>query len=184
MLLVVGVVSEIILFVVFRWTGKLPIAASLLLAWIAIAVVRLAVPWNAALWAHQPAAAARYLRAALAWLLVSLLLFMALPLYQAITGIAFSHAYYAASLHAAMVGFVTMAAIGLIESHLDRPESDLSIAPFLLLNFAVAMQVYIQILTDFHPAAFSLLVPVSAVELAALAWWGLPALGRLAFTNR
>lgn len=188
--LTIGLLMEVTLFIAFRWTGQLMFAASLLPAWILILVGVIVSSKRDK--RRRPANSFhgeyRFTRAAFQWLILSLLMLMAMPLYQALTGIAFSHAYYGAIQHAALVGFTTQAAMGWIQTATqhDKPSKSHHLfvrwGPFVLLNLGCAMRLYIQVLTDFHPAAFGLLPVTGLIEWLAMVWWAVPVLRKLIHT--
>ena len=70
------------------------------------------LPWR--LWRRPPRneRSARFVRLAYAWLGLSLLMLLFLPVYQVLSGLPFSHAYYGAIRHAVTVGFVSQMIVG------------------------------------------------------------------------
>ncbi len=132
----------------------------------------------------------KLIRAAYAWLLISLAMLVLLPVYQLgllrllvpeseAARMGFSHAYYGAIRHAVTVGFLSQMILGVAPLLVARwrglrasRRSGLWV-PFLLLNAGCTLRVAGQTLTDFFPAAFAPTGISGVVELAALAVWGL-----------
>lgn len=131
----------------------------------------------------RPAASDRglkFIRAAYSWLLVATAMLPLVPLYNALTDQAFSHAYMGAHRHALTVGFVSMMILGVSSrivpmlAGLRSDEVSALWGPFLLLNVGNALRVSLQILTDFVPSvAYPWVGFTGFVEVAALFWWGL-----------
>jgi hypothetical protein len=131
----------------------------------------------------------KFVRAAYAWLLVSLTMLVLLPAYQfallpwlAPSGeaarIGFSHAYYGAIRHAITVGFISLMIVGVAArvvpflNRFDIHELTALWAPFVLLNLGCALRVVTQTLTDFTPAAFPVAGISGLFEVTGLAIWG------------
>jgi len=130
---------------------------------------------------HRPAESDRsvkFLRAAYAWLVVSLLMLILLPAYLAGTGQDFSHAYSGATRHAITVGFVSLMIVGVASKVVPTlngvPAAALPRlwAPFVLLNVGCAMRVLFQTLTDFTGSAFPVAGVSGLLEVTGLALWG------------
>jgi hypothetical protein len=131
----------------------------------------------------------KFLRAAYAWLLISLGMTVLLPAYQFVllprlapssdaAALGFSHAYYGAIRHAITVGFISLMIVGVaarvvptlngVDAHRLTPLW----GPFLLLNAGCALRVVAQTLTDFTPHAFPVAGVSGLLEVTGLALWG------------
>lgn len=167
------------------WAGAWYLAAVVMAA----AVIALVLSWG--IWRPTPRQdrGLKYVRAAYLWLLVSLAMLAALPVYQfallpwlapesAAARIGFSHAYYGAIRHAITVGFVSQMIVAVAAriaaevrgARMDRQGVPWS--PLLLINAGCAVRVAGQAATDFTPLAFPVIAPSGLVELAGLAVWG------------
>lgn len=183
-LLTLAVVSEIVLFITYRWTGQHAWAGVMWLSWLILAagVVLVAWPWR--LWRAMPSAeaqsdrSAKFIRAAYGWLVVSLVMLLLLPLHQVVSGIAFSHAYYGAIRHAITVGFISLMIMGFAAkvvptlNGIDTRRLSALWGPFLLVNVGCFLRVSTQALTDWHAAFFAIIGLSGTLEVAGLAWWG------------
>lgn len=167
------------------WAG-LWYASTLLLA---ASVVALVWNWGVFGRATEPDRSLKFLRAAYAWLLISLAMLVALPAYQFVllpwlapsaeaTALGFSHAYYGAIRHAITVGFVSLMIVGVASrvvptlNGVDARRLTPLWAPFLLLNAGCALRVVAQTLTDFTPYAFPVAGVSGVLEVTGLALWG------------
>jgi hypothetical protein len=167
------------------WAGAWYLAAVVMAA----AVIALVLSWG--IWRPTPRQdrGLKYVRAAYLWLLVSLAMLAALPVYQfallpwlapesAAARIGFSHAYYGAIRHAITVGFVSQMIVAVAAriaaevrgARMDRQGVPWS--PLLLINAGCAVRVAGQAATDFTTLAFPIIGPSGLVELAGLAVWG------------
>jgi hypothetical protein len=152
----------------------------------------LTLAWNWRIFgpAAEPDRSLKFVRAAYAWLLISLGMLLALPVYQflvlpwlapegAATHLGFSHAYYGAVRHSITVGFISLMIVGVaarIVPTLNGVEiSRLSAlwAPFALLNGGCAMRVVAQTCTDFTPRGFPAAGVSGVLEVTGLALWGI-----------
>ncbi len=178
-LLTLGVVAEVLLFISYRLSHNHLLAAMLLLPWLAITTASFMIvfPWR--LWKPfpEPDRSAKFIQAGFAWLFVSLLLLLFLPLYQAVSHLSFSHAYYGAVRHAITVGFISLMIMGYAAkvvptlnginlNHLSRLWG-----PFLLVNIGCFMRVTTQIATDWSPSIFPFIGVSGTLEVAGIAWW-------------
>jgi hypothetical protein len=122
---------------------------------------------------------AKFVRAALHWLPVSHAMVALMPGYLWLAGVPFSHAYYGATRHAITVGFISLMIMGMAAKVVPTlggiaPHTLPSLrGPFLLVNAGCFLRIALQILTDWHPAAFAVIGFSGTLELAGLAWWGL-----------
>lgn len=178
-LLVIAVVGEVVLFVAYRQSGGHALAGALFLSWVLLAVGAglVVTAWRP--WRPMPTRdrSAKFVRAAYGWLAVSLVLLLLLPVYQWLSGIHFSHAYYGAVRHAFTVGFISMMIMGfaakVVPTLTGRDPAALpTLWPtFILLNAGCALRVSMQTLSDWHPAFFAMVGISGVLELAALALW-------------
>jgi hypothetical protein len=131
----------------------------------------------------------KFLRAAYAWLLISLGMLVLVPAYlfvllpqltpssEAAT-LGFSHAYYGAIRHAITVGFISLMIVGVAArvvptlNGVDIRRLTPLWGPFLLLNLGCALRVITQTLTDFTPYAFPVAGISGLLEVTGLALWG------------
>lgn len=139
----------------------------------------------------------KFMRAAYAWLYVSLAMLVLLPLYQFVllpafapgsgaAAMGFSHAYYGAVRHAVTVGFISLMIVG-VAAKVVPTLNGVSVhslpplwVPFVLINAGCILRVSGQTLTDFVPAAFPLAGVSGLLELAGLAVWGVHILAVMA----
>jgi hypothetical protein len=175
-----SIVSEVAIFLTYRFTGVHWFAAFLMLPWLGIAAgcAIVALPWR--LWRPLPVAdrSAKFVRVAFAWLVLSLVLLLLLPVYQAISHIPFSHAYYGAIRHAITVGFISLMIMGMAAkvvptlNGVDPRKLPTLTIPFLLINLGFLLIVSLQILTDWHSGFYSVVGISGICEVTALAVWG------------
>jgi hypothetical protein len=131
----------------------------------------------------------KFVRAAYAWLLVSLAMLVALPAYQygllpwlaphsAAASTGFSHAYYGATRHAITVGFISLMIVGVAAkvvptlSGLDGATLPRLWLPLVLINAGCTLRGVGQILTDFTSASFPFTGLSGMLEVTGLAVWG------------
>lgn len=169
LLLLLGVVGEVLLFIIYRFTQSHLVAAFLLLPWLLLLIGSLLFFLQGERVKKLPV----FAKLAGLWLLTSLTMLVLLPFYSFVSGIAFSHAYYGAIRHAITVGFLSQMIMGMIPRFLGKPLIGTSI---VIINVGCLTRVLLQTLTDFSTLAF-LLIPVSGLlELSALIIWSIPAL--------
>ncbi len=120
----------------------------------------------------------KFLRAALFWFGVALLLMLIEPLHLYFIGAPFSHAYTGAIRHALTVGFISQMIIGVSLLMVARM-NDLNIdvlpklwSVFWLLNIGNTLRVGFEIATDYTTTAFLPMGFTGFIELIALAIWG------------
>ncbi|MBA2227002.1 NnrS family protein [Thermogemmata fonticola] len=130
----------------------------------------------------------KFIRAAYAWLLLSLAMLVLLPGYQfgllpklapesLAVQIGFSHAYYGAARHAVTVGFISLMILGMAArvvptlQGVDPRRLPRLWVPFVLLNAGCTLRVVGQTMTDFLPSAYPLMAASGVLEVAALALW-------------
>jgi hypothetical protein len=167
------------------WAGVWYASALLLTG----AVVALLWNWRIFGRAAEGDRSLKFLRAAYAWLLVSLAMLLLLPVYQLVllrqmapaseaAALGFSHAYYGATRHAITVGFISLMIVGVAArvvptlNGVDIRRLSPLWGPFLLLNAGCALRVVAQTLTDFTPYAFPVAGVSGLLEVAGLALWG------------
>jgi hypothetical protein len=167
------------------WAG-LWYASALLLTG---AVVALLWNWRVFGRAVEADRSLKFLRAAYAWLLISLGMLVLLPAYQffllpqlapssEVATLGFSHAYYGAMRHAITVGFISLMIVGVAArvvptlNGVDIHRLTTLWGPFLLLNVGCALRVVAQTLTDFTPHAFPVAGVSGLLEVSGLALWG------------
>jgi len=179
-LLFTAVAGETLLFLVYRWTGNrafaagLPLAQTVLIAGVALAVL----PWK--LWQRFPGSdrSGKFVRAAYAWLAISLAMLLLAPAHRLISGLPFSHAYHGAIRHAITVGFISLMIMGMAAkvvptlNGVDPRTLSRLWGPFLLLNTGCFLRVVLQTLSDWTSAVYPLLGVSGTLEVAGLAWWG------------
>jgi hypothetical protein len=167
------------------WAG-LWYASALLLTGTVVALL-----WNWRIFGRASEAdrSLKFLRAAYAWLLISLGMLVLVPAYQFFllpqlapsseaASLGFSHAYYGAIRHAITVGFISLMIVGVAArvvptlNGVDIRRLTPLWCPFLLLNVGCALRVVGQTLTDFTPHAFPVTAVSGVLEVAGLALWG------------
>ena len=145
---------------------------------VAVGVLSVVLPWK--FWRPLPTGerSEKFVRAAFIWLCISLVMLLGMPLYQILSGIPFSHAYFGAIRHAITVGCVSMmimamaARITAMHAGVAPPNRASLMGPFVLINLGCALRVSLQTLTDWHIIFFALVGISGVLEVAALAWWG------------
>jgi hypothetical protein len=175
-----GVLGEVALFLLYRFTGRHALAAALLVPWSALAVGALSVGAAFRPWRPFPRAdrSAKLVRAAYLWLAASFALLLLLPVYQAVMHLPFSHAYYGSIRHAITVGFASQMIMGIAAyvvpglRRVPRRGLPALVGPFVLVNVGCFLRVTLQALTDVHRAFFVAVGASGVLELAGLAWWG------------
>lgn len=115
LLLNAGILGGGVFYVAFFITGLRTAALLRTASSMAIlgTVLWLVLPWR--LWSKgikDRRGGRKFVRAAYLWLVISLIMVVLLPLYNALSGTGFSHAYFGAARHAVTVGFITMMILG------------------------------------------------------------------------
>jgi hypothetical protein len=180
-LLTAGVLGEVVLFIAYRWSDNHALAALLMVPWILLAAGIVTAAWGWKLWRPFPEGdrSAKFVRAAYAWLAVSMIMLLLLPVYQAVSGIPFSHAYYGAIRHAITVGFISLMIMGFAAkvvptlNGVDTRQLTALWGPFVLVNVGCFLRVSTQTLTDWHPGFFGVIGVSGTLEVTGLAWWGI-----------
>jgi hypothetical protein len=152
----------------------------LLVPWVMLTVGcwRVAGPWK--LWRALKVEdrSGKFVRAAYAWMAVSLVMLLLLPVYQVMSGIAFSHAYYGAIRHAITVGFISLMIMGMAGkvvptlNGVDPRKLSAIWGQFMLVNNGCFLRFSMQTLTDWHPIFFAAVGVSGMLEVTGLAWWG------------
>jgi hypothetical protein len=180
-LLTAAVVGETVAFLVYRWTGNRLIAGGLVPTWaiMTLAVLMISLPWR--LWRPmpEPDRTGKFVRAAYAWLPVSLVMLLLMNLYGHLVGLGFSHAYFGATRHAITVGFITLMIMGMAGkvvptlNGVDPKTLGSLLGPFLLVNVGCMLRVTMQIATDWTHYSYPVIGLSGMLEVTGLAWWGL-----------
>jgi hypothetical protein len=183
-----AVVGEAIGLVLLHHIGPILWYTSVLL--LAGSVVTLLASWHAFSHSAESDRSLKFLRAAFAWLLLSLAMLVLLPVYQhallpwlapgsEAARLHFSHAYYGAIRHAITVGFLSLMIVGVASrvvptlNGLDPRRLTQLWLPFLLLNLGCTLRVLMQTLTDFTEWAYPLAGISGLLEVSGLALWGM-----------
>lgn len=118
-----------------------------------------------------------FLKAAYFWALVAIGLLALLPVYDAMRGVTFSHAYFGGYRHAFTVGFISLMILGVsskvvpVLGGLDVRRLSSLRATFWLVNIGNTMRVVFQILTDSQSWAYPLMGISAWIEVTGLILW-------------
>ena len=177
----IAVAGEAALLVLSQAFESVVLQGAVYLMWILLTagVLMIALPFR--LWRPfpKPDRSSKFIRAAYAWLAISLLMLLAFPLYIALSGEPFSHAYYGAIRHAITVGFISLMIMGVasrVVGNLNGIDTRILTqlwGPFVLVNLGCGLRVGLQTATDWHPAFFNVVGVSGVLELVGLAWWAL-----------
>ncbi len=194
--LVVAVVAEVVFFLLLRKTGQHAWAGPMYLAWLLLATASIALTfkWSALARPTEIDRSIKFVRAAVGWLHLSMLLLIAAPAYQfallpnmglhlSETGrqalaINFSHAYYGAVRHAITVGFISLMILGMAAkvvptlNGVDIRRLRPLWLPFVLVNLGCLLRVSLQIATDLTTVAFSIVGVSGVLEVTGITLWG------------
>lgn len=127
----------------------------------------------------EPDRSLPFLRAAYGWALVALGLLALQPVYGALVGVGFSHAYFGGYRHAFTVGFISMMILGVsskvapVLGGLDTHRLSPLRAAFWLVNIGNGMRVLFQILTDSYSWAYTPMGVSAWLEVSGLALWAI-----------
>ena len=194
--LLVAIIGEVVFFLLMRKTGQHGWAGPLYLAWLLLAAASIALTfkWSALARPTETDRSIKFVRAAVGWLHLSMLLLVAAPAYQfallpnmglslSETGrqalaINFSHAYYGAVRHAITVGFISLMILGMAAkvvptlNGVDIRRLRPLWLPFALVNLGCLLRVSLQIATDLTTVAFSLVGVSGVLEVTGITLWG------------
>jgi hypothetical protein len=118
-----------------------------------------------------------FLKAAYFWALAAIALLALLPAYDAVRGVAFSHAYFGGYRHAFTVGFISLMILGVsskvvpILGGVDPARLSSLRATFWLVNIGNTMRVLFQILTDTQSWAYPVMAVSAWVEVTGILLW-------------
>lgn len=194
-ILLAAIAGEIGFFQVYIKTGQPFWAAMTLLPKLMLAIGCVMVAWPWKLWRPLrtadggPERSAKFIRAAWGWLAISLAMMLLTPVYQAASGMAFSHAYSGAIRHAITVGFISLMIMGYAAkvaptlAGVDGRTLTALWLPFLLVNTGCFLRVSLQTLTDWSPAFYPVIGVSGVLELTGMAIWGAH-LGRIMWRSR
>ena len=190
--LTAAVAGEAFFFVLFRTTGQHLYAGLMYgsMVVVALSVVVLTRSWWTHLWGPATQAPTeiqsdradrsfKFIRAAYAWLFISLAMLLLVPFYNMLTVQSFSHAFYGATRHAITVGFISLMIVGVaakvvpVLNGVDTRTLSQLWLPFILINTGCFLRVSTQILTDLAPQAFSVIGLSGTLEVTGIAIWGI-----------
>jgi len=120
-----------------------------------------------------------FFKAAYFWALVAIALLAMLPVYDAVSGLPFSHAYFGGYRHAFTVGFISMMILAVsskivpVLGGLDPRRLSTLATTFWLVNIGNAMRVTFQILTDRYTWAYPIMGISAWLEVTGLILWAL-----------
>ncbi|MCZ2341208.1 MAG: DUF1858 domain-containing protein [Bacteroidales bacterium] len=184
-----AVIGEVTGLVLMRQAGR-EWAGLWYLSILAITATVIALVWNWKVFGRSSDVdrSLKFIRAAYAWLLISLAMAVFLPVYQFVvlptlapgseavkTG--FSHAYYGAVRHAITVGFVSMMILGVagrvvpMLNGASIPRLSRLWGPFVLLNLGCTLRVTTQVATDMTETAYRITGISGVLEVTAIAIW-------------
>lgn len=179
-----AVVLEVSLFIGYSLTGNPRLAAGLMIPWMMLltGAFMLVANWRLHQSLPEPGCherSGKFIRAAFGWLLISLSMLLLLPVYQWVSTIPFSHAYFGSVRHAITVGFISMMIAGMAAKVVPTLRGVASEnlpalwVPFVLINVGCALRVVCQILTDWHPVFFKIVGVSGMLEWTGFLVWGL-----------
>jgi len=194
-LLLVSIVGEAAFFILYRLSGERSWIGPMYLCVLVLAASSLGLTWRWGLLARptERDRSVKFIRAAIVWLHVSMVMLVAAPLYihvylpavgssteggRLALEIGFSHAYYGAVRHAITVGFISLTILGMagkvvptlmgVDVRRLRPLW----LPFALVNTGCAMRVFFQMATDRFDWAYPLSGASGILEVTGIAIWG------------
>ena len=174
-----SVLLEVVLFLVYRKTGNHFYAGLLMLPWLGLFGGSLIYVNGMGLFrgGEMSVGVAKYIRMAFVWLMVSLVMLLLLPVYQVVSEIKFSHAYYGAIRHAITVGFVTQLILGMstkmvgVLNRIADGDGHWIKYSFWLVNIGCFLRVFLQISTDWHEGAYGLVGVSGMLEVTGIFVW-------------
>lgn len=194
-LLIAAVVGEAISFILMRRLGGSIATGSLFAFMLLLAIVSVTLTFRWGILANpcESDRSIKFIRAATAWLHVSMLMLVLAPLYmyailpnagilsvsgQRSVDIGFSHAYGGAIRHAITVGFISLTILGMAAkvvptlSGLDIRKLRGLWIPFALVNIGCFLRVFFQVATDFAEWAYPIVGMSGLLEVAGIGVWG------------
>ncbi|HNB21851.1 MAG TPA: DUF1858 domain-containing protein [Candidatus Melainabacteria bacterium] len=127
----------------------------------------------------------KFIKAAFAWLFISLLMLLATPLYLQVGALQSSHAYAGAIRHAITVGFISLMIMGYSAkvvptlNGIDSRTQTGLVWPFILVNTGCFLRVVLQAGTDWDKGLFPLLGISGSLEVIGLLLWAVHLAGIL-----
>jgi hypothetical protein len=187
--LLFAVLGEVVFFVLMRRTEHRALFGILLYGCMLLfggIVTALAVNWRIFKPCADPDRSTKFLQTAYGWLLLSVAMMAAMPLYMRWYAqsheIAFSHAYYGAVRHAITVGFISFMMLGVAAKivptlmGLDVRKLGGLWPTYVLVFTGCSMRVFFQILTDI-PELQTFAYPLAGIsgvlEVSGIAIWSL-----------
>ena len=194
-LLVFAVLGEAIMFILMRRYGGRMATGGLFGSMLLVAIVSigLTLRWGILARPTETDRSIKFVRAAVIWLHVSMLMLVLAPVYMFVVlpsvellsqsgrhalEIGFSHAYGGAVRHAITVGFISLMILGMAAkivptlNGVDIRQLRSLWIPFLLVNTGCFMRVFFQIGTDFADWAFPVTGVSGLLEVAGIGIWG------------
>ncbi|MFQ5591709.1 MAG: DUF1858 domain-containing protein, partial [Phycisphaerae bacterium] len=192
-LIVVAVLGEAVFFILMRRYGGLAMTTGTYGSMLLLALTTIGLTWR---WLARPTESDRsikFVRAAVGWLHVSMLMLVLAPVYmhwllpavatlsaggRRAVEIGFSHAYGGAVRHAITVGFISMMILGMAAkvvptlNGVDLRRLRSLWVPFVLVNTGCAMRVIFQIATDFSASAYPIAGVSGLLEVSGIGLWG------------
>lgn len=194
-LLIVSVVAESISFILMRRYGGPVYTGALYASMLVLAITSIALTWRWGLLAKpkESERSVKFVRAAVIWLHVSMLMLVLAPIYMYVVlpsfgslsssgsravEIGFSHAYGGAVRHAITVGFISLMILGMAGkivptlNGVDIRHLRALWLPFILVNVGCFMRVFFQIGTDFAGWAYPIAGISGLLEVTGIGIWG------------
>lgn len=195
-LLVCAVLGEATMFILMRRYGDPFATGGLFISMLLIAItsVGLTLRWGVVARPTESDRSIKFVRAAVIWLHVSMLMLVLAPVYMYVVlpaveslspsghravEIGFSHAYGGAVRHAITVGFISLMILGMAAkivptlNGVDIRQLRSLWIPFFLVNTGCLMRVSFQIGTDFADWAYPVTGVSGLLEVAGIGIWGL-----------
>jgi len=194
-LLILAVLGEAVSFILMRRYGGAwavgGLYASILL--LALTSIGLTLRWGLLAKPTESDRSIKFVRVAVAWLHVSMLMLVLVPVYmrvvlpafgalsasgQRAAELGFSHAYGGAVRHAITVGFISLVILGMAAkvvptlNGVDIRKLNALWLPFVLVNAGCFMRVVFQIATDFAEWAFPVAGVSGLLEVIGIGIWG------------
>lgn len=194
-LLFVSVFGEASFFLLYRLSGDAIWIGPMYFFVLVLAASSMALTWKWGLLARptEQDRSIKFVRAAVFWLHLSMVMLVAAPLYTHVylpamgshtdggrlaVQIGFSHAYYGAVRHAITVGFISLTILGMAGKvvptlmGVDIRRLNSLWWPFILVNTGCAMRVFFQVQTDRFTWAYPLSGVSGLLEVTGIAIWG------------